>query len=146
MLPECVLDEPEEIAPEMDASVAELRALAIRGLPGMFDAEAGLFAFRVRRDGDKVLREGLSRRYTAITLVGLAGEAPEVARRVLAGKSVREIAEALIRDASTFEPGSPPTPGLERVGEAAIAAFGKDTALLLLAGLGPPDGDTCSIA
>jgi hypothetical protein len=64
----------------------------------MFDAGAGLFAFRVRRDGDKVLREGLSRRYTAITLVGLAGETPEVARRILAGKSVREIADALLRD------------------------------------------------
>ncbi|MEV4570242.1 bacteriocin fulvocin C-related protein [Nonomuraea sp. NPDC049419] len=61
-------------------------------------------------------------------------------------RGVLDEAEALIRDASTFEPGSPPTPGLERVGEAAIAAFGKDTALLLLASLGPPDGDACSIA
>lgn len=54
--------------------------------------------------------------------------------------------EALIRDETTFEPGSPPAPGLDRLGEAAIAAFGKDAAFRLLAHLGPADGDARSIA
>jgi hypothetical protein len=78
---------------------ADLRALALAGLPQMFDREAGIFSFRVRRGGRAIVREGVSRRYTAITLIGLAGEAPAAAREVLGGRSVAETADALARSA-----------------------------------------------
>lgn len=55
--------------------VRRLRALAIEGLPRMYRRDLGLFAFRVRRHTTGVVMEGLSHRYTAIVLLGLAGEA-----------------------------------------------------------------------
>ncbi|GAB2957248.1 bacteriocin fulvocin C-related protein [Nonomuraea fastidiosa] len=61
-------------------------------------------------------------------------------------RSLLDEMEALVRDETTFAPGSPPAPELERMGEAAIAAFGKDTAFQLLARLGPADGTTRRIA
>jgi hypothetical protein len=78
---------------------AELRALAFAGLPGMFDRSAGLFSFRVKPHGDALVREGVSRRYTAITLIGLAPEADTTAREILGGRSVPEAAAALVQSA-----------------------------------------------
>jgi len=54
--------------------VSRLRALAIRGLARMYRPEEGLFAFRIRRRGEELLLEGSSHRYTAMALIGLAGE------------------------------------------------------------------------
>jgi hypothetical protein len=51
----------------------------------MYDAATGRFVFRVRRTPSGVVREGLSDRYAAITLLGLATEPPEAARAVLHG-------------------------------------------------------------
>lgn len=45
--------------------------LASKGLATMFDAEKRLFCYRVRRDSDGLVKEGLSRRYTIISLLGL---------------------------------------------------------------------------
>ena len=84
-------------------AVAELRAMALGALPQMFDRDAGLFSFRVRRDGRALVREGISRRYTAITLVGLAGEAPEATREILDGRRVRDVAEKLVREAGAHD-------------------------------------------
>jgi hypothetical protein len=88
------------VRPDSSGRAAEeLRAIALAGLPEMFDSDAGLFSFRVRPDGRGLVREGLSRRYTAITLLGLAGESPEAARAILAGRTPRGVADALVRDA-----------------------------------------------
>ena len=70
--------------------VAELRDLAISGLAHMYRPAHGLFAFRVRRRGEEFLLEGSSHRYTAIALIGLAGEDEAVQASVLAGIGVRE--------------------------------------------------------
>lgn len=76
--------------------VRELRSFALGGLPRMFRADEGLYAFRVRRNSVGVHTEGVSRRYTAITVIGLATEpAPE---RALGTTSLRELCERLIRE------------------------------------------------
>ena len=49
----------------------------------MYRSEEQAFAFRLRRDGAAVVKEGLSPRYTAISLIGLAAVGPERARSVL---------------------------------------------------------------
>ncbi len=51
----------------------------------MFDAASGRFFFRLRRTPSGIVPEGHSDRYTAITLLGLAGEALAGARAVLHG-------------------------------------------------------------
>jgi hypothetical protein len=49
----------------------------------MYDAPARQFVFRVRRDGDGIVREGRSVRYSAIALIGLAREDEAETRRIL---------------------------------------------------------------
>jgi hypothetical protein len=49
----------------------ELIFLATRGLVAMFDAEKQLFCHRLLRTDQGLLREGLSRRYTIMALLGL---------------------------------------------------------------------------
>jgi hypothetical protein len=44
---------------------------ALKGLVPMFDVENQLFCFRLKQSGTKFVREGLSRRYTIMTLLGL---------------------------------------------------------------------------
>ena len=59
-----------------------------------------LFAFRLRRrDGDDVL-EGTSLRYTAIALLGLAGEPESTAAEVLRGAGRQDVCDRLIADLS----------------------------------------------
>ena len=50
----------------------------------MYRPEQMSFVFRVRPDASGIVREGVSLRYTAIALIGLASEEPAAARRVLA--------------------------------------------------------------
>lgn len=75
-----------------------LRSLALRGLKRMYRREEGLFAFRARRDStDGLILEGVSRRYTAIALIGLASEQPDVSVDVLgvgeAGRACRRLVD-----------------------------------------------------
>jgi hypothetical protein len=49
----------------------ELISLAARGLVEMFDAERRLFCFRLKPSQGRFIREGLSSRYTIISLLGL---------------------------------------------------------------------------
>lgn len=52
-------------------SVRDLRSLAVRGLVSMFDPESQLFCHRLRRTREGLVREGVSRRYTTMALLGL---------------------------------------------------------------------------
>lgn len=49
----------------------QLKALAVNGLIQMFDAEKQLFCYRLKHTERGLVREGISRRYTLIALLGL---------------------------------------------------------------------------
>lgn len=83
--------------------LTELRDLALAWLPRMFDAESDLFVFRVRKTPRGIEPEGRSRRYTAITLIGLAEEGEPTARAALAGRDPQRVVERLLRDVQTVE-------------------------------------------
>jgi len=89
-------------APAAAARIAELRALALTGLSRMYDAGAGRFVFRLRKSPAGIVREGLSDRYTAITAIGLAHEAPDAVRQILDGDSLPALMERLIARAQTI--------------------------------------------
>lgn len=78
----------------------KLRRLALTGLPRMYRPDEQTFVFRLRREGPGVVSEGLSPRYTAITLIGLAAVGPEAARRVL-GQAPEAVCGRLARNAAT---------------------------------------------
>jgi hypothetical protein len=63
---------PRPFASSTTAAMDRLRPMSIRGLRRMFDESREAFVFRVRRTADDVRQEGLSPRYTAITLLGMA--------------------------------------------------------------------------
>ena len=76
-------DRPTPADP-LDAAIDRLRSLALCGLKRMYCRDQGLFAFRARRDSNGALiLEGSSPRYTAIALIGLASEQPDVSVEVL---------------------------------------------------------------
>jgi len=50
---------------------SHLVPLAIKGIESMFDSETGLFCHRLRKTSSGLAREGISHRYTAMTLLGL---------------------------------------------------------------------------
>jgi hypothetical protein len=79
--------------------VARLRALALRSLRRMYRADERQFVFRLRRSGASVVAEGLSPRYTAIALLGLAGEDAAASAAVLGDHGVGDVWARLLRDA-----------------------------------------------
>jgi hypothetical protein len=50
---------------------SQLVELALRGLESMYDSEKGLFCHRLCKTSDGMVREGISQRYTIMTLLGL---------------------------------------------------------------------------
>jgi hypothetical protein len=78
--------------------VQQLRSIAIHSLARMYYPEKRLFAFRLRRDGQGDVLEGVSRRYTAIALIGLAGEDPHIAEKVLGSHGLQDVCGRLLQD------------------------------------------------
>jgi hypothetical protein len=78
--------------------VASLRALALKGLGRMYRPESERFVFRVRQTSQGARGEGVSDRYTAIALIGLAGERAEAAAAALAGGRRSALCSSLVRD------------------------------------------------
>ncbi|MBN1506413.1 MAG: hypothetical protein JW955_06185 [Sedimentisphaerales bacterium] len=76
--------------------VQQLRAIAVRTLPRMYCRDQRLFAFRLREKGGMEVREGTSRRYTAIVLIALAGEDRDVAADVLGDHRPEDVCTNLI--------------------------------------------------
>lgn len=74
---------------------AELFDRAPRLLARMYDAREKLFVFRLRKTAEGVIREGLSHRYTAISLIGLAEMSDEVQAQALAGDTMQAVYERL---------------------------------------------------
>jgi hypothetical protein len=85
-----------------EAFVRHLYHDAPRSLARMYDPNEKLFVFRLRRTPDGILREGLSHRYTAITLIGLASVGKEAQSRVLAGDTADTVCQRLARDVNTL--------------------------------------------
>ena len=56
---------------DVQKNIQRLKTLAVNGLPPMFDPEHQLFCHKLKKTADGLVREGLSRRYTMITLMGL---------------------------------------------------------------------------
>jgi hypothetical protein len=83
--------------------VRQLRAIAVQRLPGMYYPDQRLFAFRLRKDDRNEIREGASRRYTAIVLIGLASEDRGVAAQVLCGHNAEDVCTRLIEDLDAMD-------------------------------------------
>ena len=62
---------PSSFAGIMNPDVCELNRLALQGLVPMFDKEKQLFCYRLVRKNQEFASEGLSPRYTIMTLLGL---------------------------------------------------------------------------
>ena len=60
---------PERAA--ITSTVERLTALAANGLPSMFDEKKQLFCYKLKKTDQGMVREGISHRYTMMTLMGL---------------------------------------------------------------------------
>src|SRR5581483_11510018 len=69
----------------------------------MYQPEDQTFVFRVRLTPDGIAPEGVSRRYTAITLIGLAEEEESIVTKVLAGTSRKAVCDRLVQDVGQSE-------------------------------------------
>ncbi|HNQ21951.1 MAG TPA: hypothetical protein PKK06_02545 [Phycisphaerae bacterium] len=83
--------EPTSVA----ALPVELRRLALRALRRMYLPERRCFAFRLRRPNGQDVLEGVSRRYTAMVLLGLVGEEAAASEQVLHGHTPQQVADTL---------------------------------------------------
>lgn len=57
--------------PRRELNCADLVSLAVAGLPQMLDPQQGLFCHTLRQSQGKLVQEGISHRYTMMTLLGL---------------------------------------------------------------------------
>ena len=88
----------------IDSAVVEkLRSIAVHALARMYYPERRLFAFRLRRDGAGEILEGVSRRYTATVLIGLASADRHVAAEVLGRHSPEDVCDYLLDDMERME-------------------------------------------
>lgn len=78
--------------------ISKLKDLAIRSLKRMYLPDERLFVFRLRKNGEAIIREGISRRYTAIALIGLAGEGESVSASVLGNHTLYDVCSRLLGD------------------------------------------------
>lgn len=82
--------------PNLNGYVESLRRLAVRAVARMYSPERKTFFFCLRDQNGSVRPEGVSRRYTAITLIGLAVEDDATVKTVLNGHSASEVYETLL--------------------------------------------------
>ena len=85
-------------SPAVSGIIRKLRSIAVHSLARMYRPEERLFAFRLRRNGQSETVEGVSRRYTATALIGLAGEDRHIVTEVLGNHSPQDICGRLIAD------------------------------------------------
>lgn len=78
--------------------IEPMRRLALEALRRMYLPQQRRFIFCIRRTPAGDLPEGVSRRYTAISLIGLASESPAVAAKVLDGQEPAQVCRSLIEE------------------------------------------------
>jgi hypothetical protein len=82
--------------------IEELRALSFRLLERMYKPEEKIFAFKLQKRGEQIGQEGISRRYTAITIIGLAPEEEHAVRKVLHGQTLRDLCVKMVSDSAQW--------------------------------------------
>lgn len=85
------------------ALVRRLRSLAVPALARMYLPQEKVFVFRHRLTADGIIAEGVSRRYTAITLIGLSFEDQDTISKVLAGDSLQDVCACLARNVAHYD-------------------------------------------
>lgn len=83
--------------------IDRMRRMSIPALARLYRPEQRVYAHCVRRVAGADRIEGVSRRYTAITLIGLASEPRAAARAALCGHDPSDVCEALLERATTDE-------------------------------------------
>ena len=78
--------------------IRTLRSIAISSLSRMYRPQERLFVYRLRKKGPVEVTEGISKRYTAISLIGLAHEEEYIVKQVLGSHSLEDICENLLSD------------------------------------------------
>lgn len=91
------------LALDTDAFVSTLRGMAIRSLHRMYLPDRRTFAFCLRKTPEGIVQEGVSRRYTATVLIGLATEPASSAAEALHSQSPAEVWNALADDLDAME-------------------------------------------
>jgi hypothetical protein len=86
----------------MTATPQRLREIAFRQLEEMYEPDARVFVFRRKRQNGRIVAEGVSHRYTAISVIGLANEDEATVRRVLDGHSLADVCEPLVSRAAAL--------------------------------------------
>lgn len=94
-------------------SIDGLRAMAVRGLARMYCPQERLYFFRLKKDGDSIIAEGLSRRYTAISLIGLATLNEAEAAKATGGHALADICARLESDVA----------GMDSIGDVALSVW-----------------------
>jgi hypothetical protein len=84
-------------------AVDEIREMAFRGLQKMFRANERLFIYRLIKSGTEVIPQGLGFRYSAMAVIGLAGEDDADVRKVLGGLGLHDICKRLVKDIHSAE-------------------------------------------
>src|SRR5574341_277319 len=83
--------------------VLRIKAIACRALARMYRPDERLFVFRLQRSANGIVPKGVSRRYTAIALIGLAGEGKAVTASVLGGDHPHDVCGRLMADVGRVE-------------------------------------------
>lgn len=83
--------------------IVNMRFLALRALSKMYHPDERRFVFRVVRDGLTTRREGINRRYTAISIIGLAHEDAEHVALVFGGDERKAVCDSLLHDVGQVE-------------------------------------------
>ena len=97
-------------ASSVDPLIRRLRSVAVSALPRMFSPGAQRYVFTVRREDGFLRPAGVSSRYTAITLIGLAADGLDAWTLPY---DARALARALVKD----------LPATRNLGDAALIAW-----------------------
>ncbi|MBT8341609.1 MAG: hypothetical protein KJP07_16525, partial [Desulfatitalea sp.] len=84
-----------EIEDDVTSFIQKLREYAIRGLYRMFMDKDDRFIFSMRQTPRGVRKVGVSSRYTAISLIGLATLENETAMAILSGRENKALCRSL---------------------------------------------------
>ncbi len=92
------MDKPVAALTGVPALLESLRGTSLRGLRRMYLPSEQMFCHCIRRGAAGDVPEGVSRRYTAIVMIGLATESTAAAGAILDGGTTRDLGDRLLSD------------------------------------------------